>query len=164
MSVEQFADVTVAIERPDQPDILFLIRDLDAYQTALYPGESAHLLGIEALCADDVHFFVARCHHSPVGCGALRCLPDAAAELKRMYVVPQARGFGVGRRLLTEIETHARRIGVRTLRLETGVRQHEALGLYRSAGFEVRGPFGDYGPDQLSVFMEKNLPDQPPPA
>jgi putative acetyltransferase len=74
-----------------------------------------------------------------------------------MYVVPRARGFGVARRLLTEIESHARKIGVHTLQLETGVRQHEALRLYRSAGFQLRGPFGDYRPDPLSVFMEKDL-------
>lgn len=157
MSVERFANVTIAIERPDQPEILRLIRDLDAYQTALYPAESTHLLGIEELCGSDVGFFVARHHHSPVGCGALRRLSNTAAELKRMYVLPQARGFGIARRLLTEIEIHARGIGVRTLQLETGVRQHEALRLYNSAGFQLRGPFGDYRPDPLSVFMEKKL-------
>ena len=127
MSVERFANVTVAIEPPDQPEILRLISDLDAYLTTLYPAESLHLFGIEQLCAADVCFFVARHHHSPVGCGAL-CRPsDGNAELKRMYVVPEARGFGVAKRLLNAIEIHALGIGVRTLQLETGVKQCEAL-------------------------------------
>lgn len=156
--MEAHAGIAIAIEHPDQPEVLRLIGDLDAYQTSLYPAESAHLLGIEQLCQPGVDFFVVRHHDNrPLACGALRRLSNTAAELKRMYVVPEARGCGIARRLLAQIEMHARAIGVHTLQLETGVKQHEALGLYRSAGFQPRGPFGDYTPDPLSVFMEKAL-------
>lgn len=158
MSVERFANVTIVIERPDQPEILRLITDLDAHLTMLYPAESMQLFGIEKLCASDIRFFVARNQDGPVGCGALCLRSDGTAELKRMYVVPQARGFGIAKRLLTEIEIYALGIGVRTLQLETGVKQLEALRLYHSAGFKCRGPFGDGPPDPLSVFMEKKLP------
>jgi putative acetyltransferase len=156
-SVSPFAKVAVTIERPDQPDVLRLIEALDAYQTALYPPESAHLLGIEKLRGPDVRFFVARRDGNAVGCAALYCRSSAAVELKRMYVVPEARGFGIARRLLSVIESHARKLGAHTLQLETGVRQHEAIQLYSSAGFQVRGPFADYPADPLSVFMEKAL-------
>jgi putative acetyltransferase len=63
----------------------------------------------------------------------------------------------LGRRLLDEIEVIAVRRGARTLRLEMGGLQPEALGLYRSAGFVEIGPFGSYRPDPLSIFMEKRL-------
>jgi putative acetyltransferase len=66
-----------------------------------------------------------------------------------------ARGQQVGRRLLQKLEEIAVTGGARVLRLETGIRQPEAIGLYRSAGFVERGPFGSYGPDPLSMFMER---------
>lgn len=75
-----------------------------------------------------------------------------------MFVLPHARGMSLGKRILLRIEKQAREEGLSCLRLETGIHQPEALGLYRSAGFVERAPFGDYGPDPLSVFMEKALP------
>jgi putative acetyltransferase len=74
-----------------------------------------------------------------------------------MFVSPEARGLKLGRRLLVRIEEEARREGLGCLRLETGIYQPEALGLYRSAGYVEREAFGDYVPDPLSVFMEKRL-------
>jgi putative acetyltransferase len=74
-----------------------------------------------------------------------------------MFVAPEARGLRLGRRLLDCIEEEARGEGLGWLRLETGIHQPEALGLYRSAGFVEREAFGDYRPDPLSVFMEKSL-------
>jgi ribosomal protein S18 acetylase RimI-like enzyme len=72
-----------------------------------------------------------------------------------MFVADAARGRGAGHALLRRIEETARREGVRVLSLETGIRNAEALALYRRAGFRERGPFGSYLPDPLSVFMEK---------
>jgi putative acetyltransferase len=77
--------------------------------------------------------------------------------VKRLYVPPRARGLGLGRRLLAELEAQARRERLTLLRLETGIRQPEALGLFRAAGFLEIAAFGDYAPDPLSVFMEKTL-------
>jgi putative acetyltransferase len=70
---------------------------------------------------------------------------------------PKARGLGVSKLVLAALEARAGCEGVRTLRLETGVANLAALGLYARAGFERRDPFGDYSADPLSVFMEKNL-------
>src|ERR1700722_18750332 len=64
-------------------------------------------------------FLVATLHAEPVGCGALKFHGDAPAEIKRMWVASAARGLGVGRRLLTELEAHAAAHGVRVLRLGT---------------------------------------------
>jgi putative acetyltransferase len=92
-----------------------------------------------------------------VGCGAIVESKDGWAEIKRMFVSPLARGQNIGRRLLQKLEAAAVDKGVPLLRLETGIKQPEALALYRSAGFVEIGPFGKYAPDPLSLFMEKPL-------
>ena len=79
------------------------------------------------------------------------------AEIKRMFVSPEARGRSLGRKLLQKLEAIAIEHRAALLRLETGVKQFEALALYRSAGFLEIGPFGSYRPDPCSVFMEKRI-------
>ena len=73
-----------------------------------------------------------------------------------MFVVPEARGRGIGRAILATIEA-ALPAHAAALRLETGIRQEAAIRLYEAAGFRRRGPFGSYRDDPLSVFMEKPL-------
>nr|WP_246500421.1 GNAT family N-acetyltransferase [Azospirillum rugosum] len=132
-----------------------MIGDLDAYLGALYPAESNDLLDIDSLDQPDMRFFVASRGGAVVGCGALRIDAEGYGEVKRMYVDPAARGGRIGRRLMDRIAEQARAEGLALLRLETGIHQAEALALYRKLGFADRGPFGGYGPDPLSVFMEK---------
>jgi len=79
----------------------------------------------------------------PVGCGALKFHGDAVADLKRMWVAGSARGHGVGRRLLTELEAIAASHAVRRLRLETNGTLVEAIKLYRSAGYVEVPAFSD---------------------
>jgi putative acetyltransferase len=74
-----------------------------------------------------------------------------------MFVTPEARGLKLGSRILAALEAAATAEGVRVLRLETGVRQPEALPLYRRHGYTERGPFGAYQRDPLSTFFEKWL-------
>ena len=149
--------IVIARERPDQPDVMRLIEALDAHATALYPPESNHLLDIAALCEPAVTFLVVRAGGKAVGCGALLRDPRGWGEIKRMYVRPDQRGRGIGVRVLAELETTARAGGLPLLRLETGIHNTEALGLYRRAGFAECAAFGDYAPDPLSVFMEKRV-------
>lgn len=96
---------------------------------------------------------------TPIGCGALRALEPGAAEVKRMYVVPAARGRGVSRLLLAGLEAEALSRGWTTLRLETGPRQPEAIGLYTAAGYAPVGAFGHYlGADaEGSLFFARTL-------
>ena len=145
------------IESPRQADVERLLAALDAYQSALYPPASNHFLDVDALAAPNVRFFVARREGRALGCGALRIDAAGYGELKRMFVSPEARGYRLGRLLLDRIEEEARREGLPCLRLETGIHQPEALGLYRAAGYVEREAFGEYRPDPLSVFMEKSL-------
>jgi drug/metabolite transporter (DMT)-like permease/GNAT superfamily N-acetyltransferase len=91
----------------------------------------------------------------PVACAGIRSLPDGSGELKRMYVVPDARGRGVGRRLLARLEDEARRLGYPRLRLDTASQLNEAQQLYRSAGYYE---IDDYnGNTAASLWMEKRL-------
>jgi drug/metabolite transporter (DMT)-like permease/GNAT superfamily N-acetyltransferase len=91
----------------------------------------------------------------PIACGGIRALPDGAAELKRMYVVPDARGRGVGRQLLARLEDEARRLGYGRIRLDTAEPLTEAQALYRSAGYRE---IDDYnGNSAATLWMEKEL-------
>jgi DNA-binding MarR family transcriptional regulator len=86
---------------------------------------------------------VARLRGEPVGCGGLRFHEPECPEVKRMWIAPSARGLGLGRRLLAELEEHARRRGARAVRLETNRALVEAIALYRSAGYVETEPFND---------------------
>jgi len=88
-------------------------------------------------------FLVATLHGDPIGSGALKFHGRKPADLKRMWVAESARGLGVGRRLLTELENQAARHGVRTIRLETNKSLVEAINLYRSSGYIEVAPFND---------------------
>jgi ribosomal protein S18 acetylase RimI-like enzyme len=86
---------------------------------------------------------VARLHGEPIGCGALKLHGDVPFYIKRMWVAPSARGLGVGRRILRELEDHSRRRGADVVYLETTKALHEAASLYRSAGYVEVEPFND---------------------
>ena len=88
-------------------------------------------------------FVVATLHGEPVGCGGLRFYGDDPTELKRMWVAESARGLGLGRRLLEELERLAAEHGTRVLRLETNRNLVEAIALYRSSGYREVAPFND---------------------
>jgi DNA-binding MarR family transcriptional regulator/GNAT superfamily N-acetyltransferase len=88
-------------------------------------------------------FFVACLHSEAIGCGAVKHHADAPAEIKRMWIAPQARGLGLGRRLLGELEACAVAAGARVAHIETSGVLTEALALYRSAGWVEVSPFND---------------------
>lgn len=149
--------MNVTLESPDQPEVIGLIAELDAYQDALYPPESRHALDLSSLKKPNVLFAVARDEsHRALGCGAVVLNPEFG-ELKRMYVSPQSRGQGIGLRLIAFLELKAAELGCTLLKLESGPFQPEALGLYERCGYERRGPYGKYTDDPLSVFMQKRL-------
>jgi DNA-binding MarR family transcriptional regulator/GNAT superfamily N-acetyltransferase len=86
---------------------------------------------------------VAYLHGAPVGCGAVKHLPGGPSDVKRMWVAPDARGLGLGRRLLAELEGEAALSGAHAARLETNDVLAEAIALYRSAGYEEVPAFND---------------------
>jgi putative acetyltransferase len=149
------APITVSPEAPDQPEVLALLRQSDAFSAERYPAASSYLMDTETLAGPSVRFLVARQDGHAVGCGALVLAPDRTAEIKRMIVDASVRGQGIGRAVLDALEAVALKEGVRMIRLETGPLNHDALVLYRRYGYHERGPFGTYTEDPHSVFMEK---------
>ena len=98
--------------------------------------------GPEELTPPNGYLLVAKLYGEPVGCGALKCHKNFA-EIKRMWVDPQTRGMGIGRRILLELENVARSIGIYLLRLETNRSLSEAKNLYRSSGYVEVQKFND---------------------
>jgi putative acetyltransferase len=141
------------------PDVQALAHAQQAEMRALYEGEADIGPTREAamFVEPDGVFLVVRDGERAVACGGICRFDDTRAELKRMYVVPEARGRGLGRRVLVELEAEARRLGYRGVVLETGDRQPEALGLYRSAGYERIPCYPPYDTRELSLCFEKRL-------
>jgi putative acetyltransferase len=145
----------VAQESPNQPDVIALIADLDAYQDSLYPSEGRYALDLASLSQPNVTFMVARTSTgAAVGCGAV-VFGDDYGELKRMFVSPGHRGNGVAAKILMAIEAASEEAGYENLFLETGPYQPEALRFYERHGYRRCAAFGSYPEHPLSVFMSK---------
>lgn len=145
----------------DDPEVQTLAHAQQEEMRELYEGEAdigpmreaamfVEPLGVFLVVRDD--------EGTAVACGGITRFDDARAELKRMYVVPEQRGRGLGRRILVELEDAARRLGYTGLVLETGDRQPEALGLYESSGYERIPCYPPYDSRALSLCFEKRLP------
>jgi GNAT superfamily N-acetyltransferase len=149
--------VAITMERPDSADAVALIAELDAVLTPLYPSESRHGLSVQRLIVEGVAFFVLRSDGVPASCGGIKLFGTEYGEVKRMYVRPQYRGSGFAKLILNHLADHARTHGVSLLRLETGIHQKEAIGLYEGLGFRRIPPFGPYKPDPVSLCYEKRI-------
>lgn len=113
--------------------------------------------GVAPSAADIALFLIAYVAGQPAGCGALRALEPGAAEIKRMYVVPEWRGRGVSVAVLSALEQAAVARGWRTLRLETGPEQAAAIRLYERAGYVTIPGFGAYADAPLSLCYQREL-------
>lgn len=137
--------VDIAVEDPRHPDIVYCFaryaNELDGRFTGGFDAGKSISANPEELTPPAGYCVVARRRGLPIGCGALKLHGAAPAELKRMWVDPDSRGLGVGRRLLESLETLARENGVKVLHLETNRALGEALELYRRAGFVEVAPF-----------------------
>lgn len=151
--------VVLAAERPDTPDAMRLIDELQTHLESFYPPESRHGFSVDRLIAESVAFFVLRADGHPAGCGGIKLVGREYGELKRMFVRPEFRGAGFGTMLVDHLAAHARANRVRLLRLETGVHQKAAIRLYERLGFYRIPPFGSYTNDPLSICYEKPLAD-----
>src|SRR5262245_54179646 len=108
--------VTIARERPDEPDARALVEELEEHLASRYPVDSRHGFSVQRLIDTDVHFFVLRADGEAVGCGGILFVTDEGdepyGELKRMYVRPTSWGRGYGRRILEHLADHAREAGI----------------------------------------------------
>ncbi len=163
------AALEIAPEAITSPATVALIAALNVELSAAYPeaGATHFRLDPAEVAPGTGVFLVARLVGRPVGCGAMRSLREPAlvrelgervGELKRMYVAPEARGQGVGGALLARLEAEARALGLARVVLETGIRQVEALALYRRAGFSEISAYGEYtASPSTSVCLAKAL-------
>ena len=94
--------VVIARADPREKSIRVLIEELDAYQAALYPAESNHLLDIETLARPEMRFFSATVANDVMGCGGI-WLHDDFAEIKRVYVAPRGRGLGLAKKIMARL-------------------------------------------------------------
>jgi DNA-binding MarR family transcriptional regulator/GNAT superfamily N-acetyltransferase len=139
--------VNVDVEDPASTAARFCIEsyfaELDTrFEAGFDPGRSISA-DVDELTEPAGLLLVARLRGEPIGCGALKLHGRGPAEIKRMWVAPSARGLGVGRRILSELEEQARRRGVRLVRLETNRTLKEAGGLYRATGYVEVEAFND---------------------
>jgi GNAT superfamily N-acetyltransferase len=156
-SSETKTTVRFSIDRPDSPLALALIRELDSDLGSRYPEQWIHGLHPEDVEDTRLVFVIMYQGDEPVGCGALRSLDSDMTEVKRMYVKPGFRGQGCSRKLLDFLEANARSSGYRIIRLETGTKQPEAIGLYESSGYTSIPAYGEYVGNPFSLCYEKVL-------
>ena len=102
-------------------------------------------------------FLAAFADDEPAGIGGLGRLDGTTGEIRRMYVVPDHRGKGIGRAILVALEDHARSLGYERIRLETGNMAPEAIRLYESHGYEPIPCWGPFASDPKSLCFEKKL-------
>ncbi|TDC70095.1 GNAT family N-acetyltransferase [Actinomadura sp. GC306] len=123
------------------------------------PLESKHALDLDSLRVPEVTFWSVMDGGSVVGCGAIKRLDDAHAELKSMRTAPRRKRSGVASLLLEHILAEAGRAGFTRMSLETGSAEFflPARKLYERFGFTYCEPFADYRPDPNSVFMTRTL-------
>jgi len=142
---------------PDSADAVQLMGELDDHLLAHpYPPQSRHAFSVDKLVREGVVFFITYHDGQLAGCGGVKMFDDYG-EVKRMFVRPIHRGRGLGKAMLNRLADYARSKGAKVLRLETGIYEVEAIGLYKSWGFSRRTPFGEYVEDPLSVYLEKQL-------
>lgn len=150
----------------DHPDAVRLVREVQQVYVERYGGADATPVDPAEFAPPRGHFVVGYdADGTPVACGGWRARDEADdavlghgdAEVKRMYVVPAARGRGYARALLAELERTAAAAGRRRMVLETGTRQPEAIGLYASSGYHPMPGFGVHRDAAGSRCLAKRL-------
>ncbi len=146
------------------PDAVRLIAEVQQEYVVRYGGMDVTPVDASEFDLPEGLFAVGYLDGEPVACGGWRArgadergLQDGDAELKRMYVVPAARGRGLARAMLRRLEATAAGAGRGRMVLETGTEQPEAIGLYSSEGYAPVRPFGVYRDEPESVYLGKQL-------
>jgi GNAT superfamily N-acetyltransferase len=151
-------DIVIAVEPPDEADGRRLLRRFEEEKREReddYDVENAVRLAPQELMPPSGAFLVARLEGRAVGCGGVRRLGPDVGELRRLYVAPEARSLGVGKMLFEAMEEAARRIGYRTVRLDTNPALREAREMFEELGYREIPPYNDN--PNAGVWYEKDL-------
>ena len=140
----------------ENTDFIQLVKMLDA-DLAVRDGDT-HAFYDQFNKIDMIrHVVVAYMEGIAMGCGAIKVYEAGTMEIKRMFIMPEYRGKGIAGRILHELEMWATELGNRKCILETGIRQPEAIQLYRKSGYTITHIYGQYENVEDSVCMEKML-------
>lgn len=138
------------------PDFVVLVKQLDA-ELAIRDGDD-HAFYDQFNKIDAIKYvLVAYDETKPVGCGAIKEMPDGKMEVKRMYVPVEERGKGIASKIVRELESWAKELGVATCVLETGDKQPEAIALYKKLGYDIIENYGQYAGVATSICFEKHV-------
>ncbi|PHQ99907.1 MAG: GNAT family N-acetyltransferase [Marinosulfonomonas sp.] len=149
-------NLTIAKADPRSVDGRMLVEQSEVEMRAAFPPEEIFTYSPEQLWTPQASFYIARLDGRALGCVAL-LVEDDIGEIKRLFVHNDARGTGMGRKLMEQLEADARQAGVVLIRLETGHKLEAAVGLYTSLGYTLCAAYGDYPDIPSNIFMEKRL-------
>jgi len=157
-------DLEIAPEPPDSPEAQACLNGYFAELARRFPKgfDPARSVSADPEEMRPPHgvFLIVRCGGRPRGCGALKTIGGRVGELKRMWIHPEVRGRGAGRRLLQALEQQAVRLGLQALRLDTSRHLGEALALYRSSGYQEIAAYNDN--PYAAHWFEKRLSRKAP--
>lgn len=140
----------------DNKDFIKLVEYLDVYLTITDGDEHSFYDQFNKL--DNInHVIIAYEKDEPLGCGAIKEFDVQSMEIKRMYTAPVGRGKGVASKILKELEVWSKELGYSRCVLETGIRQFEAVGLYKKQGYTSISNYGQYKGIANSLCFEKLL-------
>ena len=137
-------------------EFIKLVKCLDAY-LAEKDGED-HSFYDQFNKIDTIKYVVVAFENGrPVGCGAIKEYAPDTMEIKRMFTLPESRGKGVARKVLSELETWATELQYKKCVLETGKRQPEAIAVYKKTGYHLIPNYGQYAGMEYSICFEKEM-------
>jgi putative acetyltransferase len=152
MTVDLIEGIELRAVPGTDPALVTLTTAQQAELAAMY-GEDQPLVAVHP----DIAFTMLLLDGTPVGCVGLQPVSPGLGEIKRMYVEPSSRGWGLSRILLDVVESAARAAGLTRLRLETGTRQVEAIALYTNHGYTPIPPYPPFETEPASLCFAKNL-------
>lgn len=138
------------------PDFINLVKKLDLELAEIDGDENVFYAKLNTI--DKIkHTIILYENGQPIGCGAIREFDLVTIEVKRMYTLPELRGRGNAAKVLGELENWAAELGYKKCILETGLRQPDAIALYKKQGYKPISNYGKYGGIENSVCFEKKL-------
>ena len=135
-------------------DFIHLVKQLDAY-LKITDGDEHDFYNQFNYIAALKYIVVAYLNKKPIGCGAIKELSEESVEVKRMFTVEEARGNGVATQILNELETWAKVLNYKSVVLETGIRQTEAVEFYQKNLYKIIPNYGQYQGVENSLCFKK---------